>query len=116
VNCANATATICGGFGARTTNRDQLVYNAQWWGPSFIPLKNGTIQVIYTGRRWLSGFANDPACDDMCGNSGGRGGAASCETPAYLLRSDFDVWRECAGAALAVRAEPARRACAPSRP
>ena len=110
VNCANATATICGGFGARTTNRDQLVYNAQWWGPSFIPLKNGTTQVIYTGRRWLSGFANNPDCDDMCGNGGGRGGAASCETPAYLLRSDFDVWRECAGAALAVRAEPAQRA------
>ena len=112
VNCANATATICGGFGARTTNRDQLVYNAQqvppheparahhqatsipklanlapksrparpatphdlhpiprtphrWWGPSFIPLKNGTTQVLYTGRRWLSGWANNPDCDDM---------------------------------------------------
>ena len=92
VNCANATATICGGFGARTTNRDQLVYNAQWWGPSFIPLKNGTTQVLYTGRRWLSGFANNPDCDDMCGNGGGSGGTASCETPSYLLRSDLDVW------------------------
>jgi hypothetical protein len=29
VNCANATAPICGGFGARTTDRDQLVYNAR---------------------------------------------------------------------------------------
>lgn len=89
VNCANASAPICGGFGARTTNRDELVYNAQWWGPSFIPLANGTTQIIYTGRRWLSGWANNPECDDMCGNGGNP---SVCTTPDYLLKSDLDVW------------------------
>jgi hypothetical protein len=89
VNCANATAPICGGFGARVTNRDELVYNAQWWGPSFIPLANGTTQIIYTGRRWLSGWANNPECDDMCGN---QGNPNVCTTPNYLLKSDLDVW------------------------
>ena len=29
VNCNNATAPICGGFGARTTNRNELVFHAQ---------------------------------------------------------------------------------------
>ena len=28
----------------------------------------------------------------MCGNAGGQGGAASCVTPGYLLKTDFDVW------------------------
>ncbi len=45
VNCENATAPICGGYGGRTTNRDELVFNAQWWGPSFIPLADGSTQV-----------------------------------------------------------------------
>ena len=92
VNCANASAPICGGFGARTDNRAELVFNAQWWGPSSIPLADGSTQVLMTGRRWLSGPGADPACDDMCGNSGGSGGPASCTTPGYLLKTDFDVW------------------------
>lgn len=89
VNCANATAPICGGFGARTTNRGELVFNAQWWGPSMIPTSGGGQVVLFTGRRWLSGPGNNPGCDDMCGNGGNP---AACDSPKYELRSDYDVW------------------------
>ena len=88
VNCYDANAQVCSGD-PNSPTRDQLVYNAQWWGPSSIPLANGTVQVLMTGRRWLSGFGNNPACDDMCGNGGGRGGPNSCRTPAYQLATDF---------------------------
>ena len=91
VNCRNAEAEKCTGDPGSPTRGD-LVYNAQFWGPASIPLANGTVQVVYLGRRWLSGFGNNIECDDMCGNGGGQGGPASCESPAYLLRTDFSVF------------------------
>jgi hypothetical protein len=94
VNCNNATAEICGGFGARTTQRKNLVYNAQWWGVSLIPTINPTtntpeLTYLFTGRRWLSGENNPAGCDDLCGNNGN---GAACTSPTYYLRSDYDVW------------------------
>jgi hypothetical protein len=91
VNCRNAEAEKCTGDPGSPTRGD-LVYSAQFWGPASIPLANGTVQVVYLGRRWLSGFGNNIECDDMCGNGGGQGGPASCESPAYLLRTDFSVF------------------------
>lgn len=89
INCMNASALICGGFGARTTDRDQLVYNAQWWGPSLIPSSSGGTTVLFTGRRWLSGPGNPAGCDDMCGNGGNPG---VCADQNYRLAQDYDVW------------------------
>lgn len=89
VNCADASAPICGAFGARTTGRAELVWNAQWFSVSEIPLAGGDTALLLNGRRWLSGAGADAACDDMCGNGGDN---APCVNPAYELRSDFDVW------------------------
>lgn len=92
VNCLVSNATICGGFGARTTDRADLVYNAQWWGVSLIPtLVNNipTTTYLFTGRRWLSGINNPSGCDDMCGNNGNP---SACTASNYYLRSDLDVW------------------------
>ena len=89
INCANASAPICGAFGARAGQRGEIYTNAQWWGPSMIPLVNGSQVVLFTGRRWLSGPNAPPGCDDMCGNSGRR---AACTAPTYRAATDFDVW------------------------
>jgi len=89
VNCANASATICGGFGARTTQRENLVYNAQWWGPSFIPTAGGGTTVLFNGRRWISGPNAPPGCDDYCGNGGRKD---LCVASNYRIATDFDVW------------------------
>jgi hypothetical protein len=39
-------------------------------GTSFIPLKNGSTQVLLLGRQWLSGENHLPGCNDICGNGG----------------------------------------------
>lgn len=90
INCANASEPICGGFGARAAQRAELYTNAQWWGPSFIPLTNGDRAVMFTGRRWLSGPHNPVGCDDMCGNY--PAGRSLCVAPDYRAATDFDVW------------------------
>ena len=69
VNCNNANATICGGFSKRDANYHQLVYHAQWWGPSFIPLANNDTQILFVGRRWLSGPNLPKGCFDICSNT-----------------------------------------------
>jgi hypothetical protein len=91
INCRNASAEICGGFSARADNLANLVYNAQWWGPSSIPLANGETQVLYLGRRWLSGPNVPAGCHDICGNNGDP---SACEAGGskYLFKSDLSVW------------------------
>ena len=96
MNCNNATAKICGGYSRRDGNYADLVYNAQWWGPSFIPLANGDTQVLFLGRRWLSGPNLPEGCFDICGNGPplGRGNKAACQAGGdkYEMRSDHSVW------------------------
>jgi hypothetical protein len=96
VNCRNASAPICGGFGSRSQQYKDLVYHAQWWGPSFIPLANGDTQVLFLGRRWLSGPNLPTGCFDICGNAPplGNGNKAACQRGGehYLMRSDNSVW------------------------
>ena len=95
VNCRDASADACGGYGKRSGNLNDLVYHAQWWGPSFIPVvrENNTlsIAVLFSGRRWLSGPNVPAGCNDICGNKGKpdlclNGGGA------YQLRTDLSVW------------------------
>ena len=96
VNCNNATATICGGYSRRDDNYAQLVYHAQWWGPSFIPLANGETQTLFLGRRWLSGPNLPEGCFDICSNGPplGHGDKAACQIGGehYEMRSDSSVW------------------------
>ena len=96
VNCRNASAEICGGFGSRDANYADLVYHAQWWGPSFIPLANGETQTLFLGRRWLSGPDLPAGCHDICGNGPplGHGDKAACQQGGerYQMRSDSSVW------------------------
>lgn len=68
INCRNSTALVCGGYSLRDDNYDNLVYNAQWWGPSFIPLATGETQVLFLGRKWLSGPDLPEGCFDICSN------------------------------------------------
>ena len=89
INCADDSEPICGAFGARTAGRSELLWNAQWFSVSEIPLASGDTALLLNGRRWLSGAGADAACDDMCGNNGND---APCVNAAYELRSDFDVW------------------------
>jgi len=88
INCA-ADAPLCGAFGARQVDRADLVFNAQWWSVSTIPLAGGGSAYILSGRRWLSGAGNDAGCDDMCNNDGRS--MAPCVNAKYQLRDDFDV-------------------------
>ena len=88
VNCRNASANICGGYGRRAGQAADLVYPAQWWGPSFIPVSKGT-QVLFLGRRWLSGDLHPEGCFDICGNNGNR---AACRSSNYFLKTDYSVW------------------------
>ena len=96
INCNNATADICGGYSRRADNYDNLVYHAQWWGASFIPLANGETQTLFLGRRWLSGPHLPEGCFDICGNGPplGHGNKAACQVGGekYLMRSDHSVW------------------------
>lgn len=89
VNCA-ADVPICGAFGARQVGRADLVFNAQWFSVSLIPLAGGGTAYLLNGRRWLSGAGNNAACDDMCDNDGRP--FAPCVNAAYKLRDDYDVW------------------------
>ena len=45
--------------------------------------------LLLSGRRWLSGTSNDPACDDECDNDGRS--MAPCVNPKYQMRNDLDV-------------------------
>ena len=89
INCA-ADVPLCGGFGARQVDREDLVYNAQWWSVSKIPTAGGGEAFILSGRRWLSGAGNNASCDDMCDNDGHS--MAPCVNEGYQLRNDLDVW------------------------
>ncbi len=89
INCNDTAVEICGAFGARTAGEAEIVWNAQWWSVSTIPLAGGGSTLLLNGRRWLSGEGNDPACGDMCGNGGHD---APCINAAYQLRTDLDVW------------------------
>ena len=96
INCNNASAPICGGYSRRDDNVNNLVYNAQWWGPSFIPLANGDTQVLFVGRRWLSGPNVPAGCFDICSNGPprGNGDRKRCQVGGsqYEMRSDLSVW------------------------
>jgi hypothetical protein len=89
INCLSATAQICGEYHGHA---DELVWNAQWWGPSFVPVANTDMNgnadtaVLFVGRRWLSGPNNPASCPRMCTEG------QECNAPDYLLRSDYDVW------------------------
>ena len=91
INCRNASAPICGGYGARKGQDTQLVFHAQWWGASRIPLADGTSVLLFNGRRWLSGPNVPVGCHDICGNGGKP---ALCETGGdrYFLKTDLSVW------------------------
>ena len=96
VNCRNSSALICGGYGLRRNNYKDLVYHAQWWGPSFIPLANGETQILLLGRRWLSGPNLPHGCFDICSNGPplGHGDKSACQAGGqhYKMRSDKSVW------------------------
>jgi hypothetical protein len=85
INCDDPNAQICGDFHSEVS---KLVYNAQWWGPSMIPLASGQRAVMFTGRRWLSGPNNPAACSGMCVPAGDQ----QCTAPTYRLAQDYDVW------------------------
>ena len=89
VNCNDTLVEICGAFGARTVGEGGILWSAQWWSVSTIPLAGGGAALLLNGRRWLSGEGNDPACGDMCGNLGHN---APCVNDKYELRRDVDVW------------------------
>ena len=89
INCNDTAVEICGAFGARTAGEADILWNAQWWSVSTIPLAGGGSALLLNGRRWLSGEGNDPACRDMCGNGGNN---APCVNTNYELRNDLDVW------------------------
>jgi hypothetical protein len=96
INCRNASADICGGYQLRSENYADLVWHAQWWGPSFIPLANGETQVLFLGRRWLSGPNRPAGCYDICSNGlplGDRN-KSHCQVGGenYLMASDLSVW------------------------
>ena len=95
LNCRNATAPICGRYSLRHDTSNDLVYQAQWWGPSFIStlMPNGTAEttILFVGRKWLSGPNLPPGCTDICGNKGrpdlcAQGGAK------FLMKNDYSVW------------------------
>lgn len=96
VNCRSATAPICGGYSARDAEVDALVWHAQWFAPSTIPLANGETQVLLNGHRWLSGPNRPEGCFDICGNGRpwGRGNATLCQVGGdqYRIATDFSVW------------------------
>ena len=110
VNCQNTSAPICGGFGLRDQQAGDLIYTAQWWGPSFIPMADGSTTILFLGRKWLSGPHVPPGCNDICGN---RGKPELCQAGggAYALRSDESVWvplefNDTTGAVLPLRLVP----------
>jgi hypothetical protein len=69
---------------------------AQWWGPSFIPLANGKTQILFLGRRWLSGPNLPEGCFDICGNGPplGHGDKGKCQAGGdkFMMASDKSVW------------------------
>ena len=89
INCNDQSTELCGAFGLRKVGAADILWNAQWWSVSTIPLAGGGSTLLLNGRRWLSGEGNDPACGDMCGNHGNN---TPCDNPDYELRSDYDVW------------------------
>ena len=96
INCRNASAEICGGYLRRNDNYANLVWHAQWWAPSFIELADGSEQIIFIGRRWLSGPNLPEGCFDICSNGPplGHGDKAACQNGGahYEMRSDKSVW------------------------
>ena len=82
VNCVDAAAPIC-------RDPSRYVFPAQWWGVSLLPDSHGGTHYVFTGRRWLSGPGNPPACADLCSNGGDPG---ACAAPGYRLSTDLDVW------------------------
>jgi hypothetical protein len=89
INCNDTAVEICGAFGARTAGEAGILWNAQWWSVSSIPLAGGGSALLLNGRRWLSGEGNNAQCGDLCGNGGND---APCVNPSYELRKDLDVW------------------------
>jgi hypothetical protein len=89
INCNDTAVEICGAFGARTAGEADILWNAQWWSVSTIPLVGGGSTLLLNGRRWLSGEGNDPSCTDLCGNNGND---TPCFNTKYELRNDLDVW------------------------
>jgi hypothetical protein len=96
INCLNSSSPVCGGYSLRDDNYNNLIYHAQWWGPSFIPLSNGKTQILFLGRRWLSGPNLPKGCFDICSNGPplGNGNEALCQVNGdkYLMTSDKSVW------------------------
>jgi hypothetical protein len=86
INCRNQKATICGDFHGEV---DKLIWPAQWAHISFIPLADGTKQMLLLGHEWLSGPNHPPyaACPAMC--NGGPG----CIDPSYQIGQDYEVWQ-----------------------
>ena len=84
------------GYLRRNDNYANLVWHAQWWAPSFIELADGSEQIIFIGRRWLSGPNLPEGCFDICSNGPplGHGDKAACQNGGehYLMRSDKSVW------------------------
>eukprot|EP00039_Didymoeca_costata_P022265 m.4160 g.4160 ORF g.4160 m.4160 type:complete len:369 (-) comp2909_c0_seq1:32-1138(-) len=89
INCMNASAPVCGGYGLRNKQLNELVFHSQWWGPSFIPLASGDNAVVFFGRRWLSGENHPTGCNDICGNGGKP---QLCKSSTYFLKTDLSVW------------------------
>eukprot|EP00937_MAST-01D_sp_MAST-1D-sp2_P004462 g4462.t1 len=96
INCRDASAPACGGYSRRDDKYSDLVHHAQWWGPSRIPLASGGEQIIFVGRRWLSGPNLPAGCFDICSNGKplGDGNRSRCQDGGekYLMRSDYSVW------------------------
>ena len=70
--------------------------HAQWWSVSAIPLASGESQLVFIGRRWLSGPNLPEGCFDICSNGPplGYGDKAACQNGGehFEMRSDFSVW------------------------
>ena len=96
INCINASSSVCGGYSRRDEDYKNLIYNAQWWGASFIPLANGQTKVLFLGRRWLSGPNLPHGCFDICSNGPplGNGDKSLCQVNGdkYLMKTDKSVW------------------------
>jgi hypothetical protein len=54
-------------------------------------MKCAPLQLVWVGRRWLSGPNLPQGCNDICGNAGK---AQLCQVGGadFEMRSDFHVW------------------------
>jgi hypothetical protein len=93
INCHD-NVPICGGYVPNPPwPSANMIYAAQMWGPSYIPLDpawgRGERAIIWSGRKWMSG-PNAPAWSGIggaCCNGPQGGGPAN-----YFLKSDYQVW------------------------